>query len=76
MVDLKVQAELLDELSQLEPPLQSRVLEYAKSLRLAMPPKSWDERLAGVFGALGKEEAEAMASAIQEDCEQIRPDEW
>jgi len=76
MVNAKVQAELLDELSHLAPPLQTRVLEFAKSLRSGSPPTSWDERLAGLFGSLSKDEADAMMKVIEEDCEQIRPDEW
>ena len=76
MVDSKVQAELLDEMSHLAPPMQNRVLEYAKSLRSGLRGASWDERLAGVFGAISKAQADEMMRAIEDGCEQIHPDEW
>lgn len=76
MIDAAIQNELLKEVEQLPPPLQQKVVDFARSLAQSRPRGTPGKQLLKFAGILTPEEGEAMMKAIEEDCEQIDPNEW
>jgi hypothetical protein len=56
--------------------LQQQVLKYASELSQATPRSIPVSDFQAVTGLLSDEDAEAILYAIEQDCEQINPDEW
>ena len=76
MIDTSFQNELIQEVEQLPPPLQRKVLEYAHSLQKKTPKGTAGKDLREFAGILSPEEAEAMLKVIEEGCERIDPNGW
>jgi hypothetical protein len=76
MIDAAIQSELLREFEQLPPPLQRKVVDFARSLAESRPRGTPAKQLLEFAGILSPEEAKAMTAAIEEDCERIDPNEW
>ena len=76
MIDAAIQNELLKEVEQLPPPLQQKVVDFARSLVQPRPRGTPAKQLLKFAGILTPEEATAMINAIEEDCERIDPNEW
>ena len=76
MLDAAIQCDLLREVSQLPPPLQRKVVDFARSLAQAKPRGTPGRQLLEFAGILSPEQAKAMMEAIEEDCERIDPNEW
>jgi hypothetical protein len=56
--------------------LQEQILEYASQLSQATPRGIPVSDFQAIAGLLSDEDAEAILHAIEQDCEQIHPDEW
>jgi hypothetical protein len=76
MIDSAIQSDLLREVSQLSPPQQRKVVEYAHSLVTSRPRGTPGRQLLKFAGTISPEDAEAMMAAIEDGCEQVEPDEW
>ncbi len=76
MLDAAIQCDLLREVAQLPPPLQRKVVDFARSLAQAKPRGTPGRQLLEFAGILSPEQAKAMMEAIEEDCERIDPNEW
>jgi hypothetical protein len=55
---------------------QEKVLEFAKSLSLHKIEGVHTSSFHGVAGSISMEDLESMRKAIEEDCEQVKTDEW
>ena len=57
-------------------PVEKRraVLDYARGL--SEPVRDRNVRLDELFGSLSEEDAEAMLSAIEEECERVDAESW
>ena len=69
-------ADRVRELVALLPENLQQVLEYANELSQATPRGIPVRDFQAVTGLLSDEDAEAILHAIEQDCEQINPDEW
>ncbi len=76
MTNPTLESQLLNEVQQLSPPLQRKVVEFAHSLVQTRPSGTPGRQLLGFAGILNAEEARAMMGAIEGDCERIDPDGW
>lgn len=76
MIEHSIQDALLNEVAQLPPALQERVVEYARTLVQGRPRGTPGTELLRFAGILDPEDARAMMEAIEEGCEQVDPDEW
>jgi len=76
MIDTAIRTQLLNEVAQLPPALQQRVVEYARSLAQARLRGTPGAELLRFAGTLDPEDARIMMEAIEEGCEQVDPDEW
>jgi hypothetical protein len=76
MIDVAIQSDLLREVSQLTPPQQRRVVEYAHSLVTSRPRGTPGRQLLKFAGILSAEEAKAMMDAIEEGCERVDANGW
>jgi hypothetical protein len=56
--------------------LQQQILEYASQLNQTAPRGIPVDDFQAIAGLLSDEDAEAILSAIEHDCEQICPNEW
>jgi cytochrome c553 len=56
--------------------LQEQILEYASQLSQATPRGIPVSDFQAIADLLSDEDAEAILHAIEQDCEQIHPDEW
>jgi hypothetical protein len=56
--------------------LQQQILEYASQLSQTAPRGIPVDDFQAIAGLLSDEDAEAILSAIEHDCEQICPNEW
>ena len=76
MVDKTIQTELLARLAQLPEEKQRRVLDVAHALGGSTPRGVPGSQLLQFAGTMTKAEAKEMLTAIEEDCEQVDPNEW
>lgn len=76
MIDATIQQELLAQLAQLPEEKQRRVLDFAHALGGSTPRGVPGSQLLQFAGTMTDEEAKEMLTAIEEDCEQVDPDEW
>jgi hypothetical protein len=76
MLDSAIQNDLLKQVEQLSPPLQRKVVDFARSLAQSRPRGIPGRQLLEFVGILSPEEAKAMMDAIEEDCERIDPNDW
>jgi hypothetical protein len=76
VIDASLQNELIQEVEQLPPPLQRKVIIYAHSLKKYVPKGTAGKDLREFAGILSPEEAEAMLKVIEEGCERIDPNGW
>ncbi len=70
-----VPSQINNELGQLSPEAQQRVLEYVRSLRLigtGMSVTSLNKHI----GSIDADEGRLMVEAIEAGCEQVNVDEW
>jgi hypothetical protein len=72
MVDSTIQSELLKQMELLSPPLQQKVIDFARSLAHARFRSTPGRELVEFAGILPPDEAKAMWDAIEED--RNRPD--
>jgi hypothetical protein len=73
MIDDTIQSELLREVEQLLPPLQRRVVDFARSLGHARFRGTPGRQLLEFAGILTPDEAKAMWDAIEEDRNRPNP---
>ncbi len=75
-MDQQVERELREQLDQLPVDTQRRVVEFAR--RLASEAETVPEAggLLRFAGSIPPGDLAAMATAIEEGCEQTNPDEW
>ncbi|HUU59661.1 MAG TPA: hypothetical protein VMZ50_08960 [Phycisphaerae bacterium] len=76
MIDAAIRTELLNEVAQLPPALQQRVVEYARTLAQARSRGTPGTELLRFAGTLDPEDARMMMEAVEEGCEQVGSDEW
>jgi hypothetical protein len=76
MVKLAIEQELRDSLSQLAPEQQNQVLAYARSLVAGSRQGAPGSALLRFAGVMSREDAAALARAIEQDCEGIDPHGW
>jgi hypothetical protein len=76
MVDFALDRELRDYLAALAPAQQRQVLEYARALGESPQRGVPGQALLRFAGAVGTEDAAAMAQAVEEGCEGIDPHGW
>lgn len=76
MIDAALQRELLKEVEQLPPPLQEKVVEFARSLVQPKPRGIPGDVLLKLAGIMTPSEADEFLLAIEEDCERVDPNEW
>ena len=76
MVSSELKDEILKNLDRLPPAMQHRVLEFARALVLSEPQGTPAEELLACVGILSEEDADEIAKAIEEGCEQVDPSEW
>ena len=70
-----IQSQINNELGQLPPDAQQRVLEYVRSLRRLGSGMSVDTLMKHI-GTIDPEEGRLMREAIEAGCEQVNLDEW
>lgn len=70
MMDAAIQTQLLNEVAQLPPALQHRVVEFARTLARTRPRGTPGTELLQFAGTLDPEEARRMMEAVEEGCEQ------
>ena len=68
-------SQINNELGQLPPDAQQRVLEYVRSLRRLGSGMSVDTLMKHI-GTIDPEEGRLMREAIEAGCEQVNLDEW
>jgi hypothetical protein len=56
--------------------LQKQVLDYANQLSRAAPCGIPASDFYAIAGLLSDEDAEAILHAVEQDCEQVHPNEW
>jgi len=71
MIDRALQDELFEQLEQLSPDLQRRVVDFAAALAQAAPKGTPGAELLGLVGSLIPEDAKAMIDAIEAGCERV-----
>ncbi len=76
MIDKTIQTQLLAQLAQLPEEKQRRVLDFAHALGGSTPRGAPGSQLLQFAGTMTEEEAKEMLTAIEEECEQVDPDEW
>jgi hypothetical protein len=76
MVMAAVKAQILNDLDQLSPTLQTRAAELVRSLVPSLPKGASIEDLDQVAGILDDEAAREMMAAIEEGCERVDRYEW
>jgi len=76
MSDSSITDELLEELRGLREADRRRVLEYARSLSERPPEGVSGESLLAHLGSIPADDAEEIATAIEEGCEQVNLDAW
>jgi hypothetical protein len=76
MSDQSMQEEILNQLVNLPPEQQRRVLEFARSLRESIPIGKPGNTLLRFAGAIEEADLSMMAQAIKEGCEQVNQNEW
>ena len=76
MVDEVLQKQLSEQLEQLSPNLQRRVVDFAMALVQSVPKGTPGDELLRFAGTLDPEDAREMIEAIEAGCERINGDEW
>ena len=76
MIDVAIRKELLEVLSELSVPLQRQVLDFARALRESVLRGTPGERLLKFAGTMSPSEADEFLRRIEEDCEQVNPNDW
>jgi hypothetical protein len=71
-----IKQEIIEQLDKLPIELQKRVLDFTHALVLPEPKGVPGSELLKFVGIMTPEEAEDLAKAIEEGCEQIDEDEW
>jgi len=66
--------EILDEVAELSPEQQRRVLGFVRSLKA--PAGTAGKSLLGFAGMIDRADLKQMSEAIEEGCERISADEW
>jgi hypothetical protein len=74
MADITLEQEILDQVHGLSSEQQRQVLDFARSLR--RPQGIPGKELLRFVGMISPDDLEMMKQAIEEECEQIDPDEW
>lgn len=68
--------QIVQQLDQLPVELQRKVFEFAQALALSLPKGTPGKELVRFSGVIGSEDIEAMAQAIEADCERVDVHEW
>ena len=76
MIDEILQKQLSEQLEQLSPNLQRRVVDFAMALVQSVPKGTPGDELLRFAGTLDPEDAREMIEAIEAGCERINGDEW
>lgn len=73
---LAIEREIHEQLSLMPPEKQRQVLDFARTLAAKQHPSTSGRSLMRFAGAIPTEDLAVMASAIEEGCEQVNPDDW
>jgi hypothetical protein len=76
MIQAPLEQEILAYLHKLAPPQQLEVLTFVRALAAAVPTGVPGRDLLPFAGLIGADDLHAMLRAINEDCEQVSPNEW
>ena len=76
MISPTVEAELREQLEQMPPEKQQRVVEFARELARSKPKGVPGRDLLRFAGTIERDDLELMARAIEEDCERVDVDGW
>ena len=76
MISPTLETEIQDQLSQLSLEQQRQVLEFARALVIARVRGVSGQALLGFAGLIEDDDLTLMRQAIEDDCEQVQPNEW
>jgi hypothetical protein len=71
-----VERELREQLGRLAPDQRRQVLNFARTLAATNIRGVSGQALTRFAGTIGKDDLTLIATAIEEGCEQVSPDEW
>jgi len=75
-MNISIVDRVIEQLKSLPQELQWRVLEFARALAVSTPRGVAGKQLLRFAGVLSADEAEAMKTAIEQQCEQVDTNEW
>ncbi|HEX8219684.1 MAG TPA: hypothetical protein VF914_10805 [Chloroflexia bacterium] len=73
MLQTSVKDQIIDRLDGLTVEQLQKVLKLVRSMTSELPPAQPVENLLRYVGSIPKDDLEAMAAAIEEECERIEP---
>jgi hypothetical protein len=76
MIESSIREEILSEVDRLNSEQQRRVLEFARSLASLKPAGVPGKELLSFAGTIELDDLLVMSKVIEDDCEQVRADEW
>ena len=75
-MDTPIIEKVIEQLRDLPPELQWRVLEFTCALAISTPRGVTGQQLLGFAGAISPDDAQLMREAIEQGCEQVDANEW